>query len=118
MTLKRLLAKPIPRTDVDPIINEELAAILAACKPTRVFLFGSAARNEMTDASDLDLLVVVEDGSNLKQIKKKYYCRRKSHMWPVDALFMEQSEFQRKSQTGGVAMLCMQEGILLFEEKR
>jgi predicted nucleotidyltransferase len=117
MTLKRLLAKPISRTDVEPIISEELAALLTACKPANVFLFGSAARDEMTDASDLDLLVVVADGANLKDIKKKYYCRRKTHMWPVDVLFMEQSEFQMKSQIGGAAMLCLQEGILLFKEK-
>jgi hypothetical protein len=30
---------------------------------------------------------------------------------------MEESEFARKSQIGGVAMLCMQEGQIIFEGK-
>ncbi len=117
MSLNRLLAKPISRKDVEPVIGEELAAILASCDPINVFLFGSAARDDMTEDSDLDLLVVVADSANLKEIKKKYYCRRKSHMWPVDILFMKQSAFQAKSGIGGVAMLCIQEGVLLFEAK-
>lgn len=117
MTLNRLLAKPISRKAVEPAIGEELAVILASCDPIKVFLFGSAARDEMTEVSDLDLLVVVADSANLKEIQKKYYCRRKSHMQQVDILFMEQSDFQAKSRIGGVAMLCKQKGILLFEAK-
>lgn len=117
MTLKRLLSKPVPRAEADPFIEQELCVILACCKPVRVYLFGSAARNEMTDSSDLDLLVVLPDGENIKEAVKKYYSRPKTHSWPVDILFMEEAEFARKSQLGGVAMLCAQEGQVLFEVK-
>jgi predicted nucleotidyltransferase len=107
----------VRRADINPIIREEIAAILSSCKPKSVFLFGSAARDEMTDSSDIDLLVVVADGSDLKGIKQKYYCRRKTHTWPVDIIFLEQTDFDRKCQVGGVAMICKQEGILLHEAK-
>ncbi len=78
MSLRDLLSKPVRRADINPIIREVIAAILSSCKPKSVFLFGSAARDQMTDSSDLGLLVVVADGSDFKGIKLKYYCRRKT----------------------------------------
>jgi predicted nucleotidyltransferase len=42
--------------------------LVAAIQPTRIILFGSAARGEMREASDLDMLVVVPDGLPQQEI--------------------------------------------------
>ena len=112
--LKRLLAKPLLSDEVETLIQLELDSILGVCQPCCVYLFGSAARHQMTDASDLDLLVVLPDPSDLKVIKRSYYCRQKPHLWPVDLIFMQRSDFQIKSQIGGIAMICRQEGRIIF----
>lgn len=112
--LKRILAKKLDQALVTSLVQGELAEILAICQPIEVFLFGSAARDEMTDASDLDFLVVLPDQTDLKAIKKRYYCRKKQHDYPVDIIFMMESDFKQKAKIGGVAMICANEGRRLM----
>lgn len=45
----------------ETIINEMAECIVKEVNPVRIILFGSAARGELHDASDIDLLVI-EDG--------------------------------------------------------
>ncbi len=45
-------------------IDEALDRILEHCRPVEVILFGSAARGELQDSSDIDLLVVLADGDS------------------------------------------------------
>ena len=40
-------------------LDEALDRILEHCRPVEVILFGSAARGELQDSSDIDLLVVL-----------------------------------------------------------
>ncbi len=42
----------------DTIINEMAACIVKEVNPARIILFGSAARGELHNASDIDLLVI------------------------------------------------------------
>ncbi len=113
---QKLLAKKLDKEEVERLVQEEKDYILKTCQPRAIFLFGSAARDEMTEASDLDFLVVVRDGADLKEIKHRYYCSPRERKWPVDLVFLDQSSFDEKSHIGGVAMICLQEGRLLFQE--
>ena len=45
-------------------LDEALDRILEHCRPVEVILFGSAARGELQDSSDIDLLVVLADGDS------------------------------------------------------
>ena len=114
---KRILAKPLEPRVVEALITAERDDLLHICDPETIFLFGSAARGEMTDASDLDLLVVLKDDADFKTIKRQYYCRKKSHMFPVDIIFMSMSDFVEKSKIGGVAMICQKEGRILYGKR-
>lgn len=111
---QRLRAKAVPLDEVNSLIAAELTRVVGACKPLAVYLFGSAARGTMSEASDLDLLIVLDDHDDMKVAKAGYYRSRKGVVWPVDAIFMTRSEFARKSEVGGVAMMCMQEGRLIY----
>ena len=49
----------------DPqVVDEIVGRIVDAVQPLRIVLFGSAARGEMGPDSDLDILVVMPDGSD------------------------------------------------------
>ena len=45
-------------------ITEIVNRIVAAVSPLKIILFGSAARDEMTPDSDVDILVVMPDGTH------------------------------------------------------
>ena len=47
--------------------------IVEAVHPSRVILFGSAARGESGPHSDLDLLIVMPDGIHRRQTARRIY---------------------------------------------
>jgi predicted nucleotidyltransferase len=65
----------LPETDVfdtekitSVVIRAAVDRIVRALEPEKIFMFGSQARGEATDVSDLDLLVVMEsDESKLER---------------------------------------------------
>lgn len=54
-----LRPEPLPDTEVSRIVETKLRWILESCEPVAVWLFGSAAADAMTVASDIDLASVV-----------------------------------------------------------
>jgi predicted nucleotidyltransferase len=110
MSFRAVLAKPLAKTKVESLIEQELARIVDHVHPTIVYLFGSAVRNEMTDASDLDFLVIVSNDAPLKELKKRYYESPGARTIPVDAIFLTEKDFDIRSRLGGICMVCMDEG--------
>lgn len=49
-------------------IQEVVDLVVQTAGPLRVVLFGSAARGELRDGSDLDMMVVVSEGSDTLRI--------------------------------------------------
>ncbi|KAA0227132.1 nucleotidyltransferase domain-containing protein [bacterium] len=61
-------------TTPDPQLLEDLVRrIVEVAHPQRIILFGSAAREEMGPNSDLDVLVIVPDGTSKKESTQKIY---------------------------------------------
>lgn len=54
-------------------LDELIRRIRRVTEPTRVILFGSAARGEMTPDSDLDVLVVVNSDADVSSIDGRIY---------------------------------------------
>lgn len=50
--------------ELEQTINEAVRRMVDAVHPLRIVLFGSAARGELNEHSDLDFLVVVPRGMN------------------------------------------------------
>ena len=113
MTFQALLAKRLEATLVEGLVEQELARIVHSVRPTLVYLFGSAARGEMTDASDLDVLVVVPNEAPVKALKRRYYESPGERKIPVDVIFVTESDFDTRSRVGGVCMVCADEGRIL-----
>jgi predicted nucleotidyltransferase len=58
----------------DPkVIDELVRRIVEVAHPLRIILFGSAARGEMGPDSDLDVLVVMPDGTHRRRTAQKIY---------------------------------------------
>jgi predicted nucleotidyltransferase len=59
----------------DSVIDAVTARTVDAVRPLRIILFGSAARGEMGVESDLDLLVVVPDGTHRRRTAQAVHRR-------------------------------------------
>jgi predicted nucleotidyltransferase len=55
------------------MIEEIVRRVTTAVHPLRVVLFGSAARGEMGPRSDVDLLIVVPDGTRRRDASRKAF---------------------------------------------
>ncbi len=74
------------QTDVAAEIERLVSLIVAEAHPVRVILFGSAARGEMTPDSDIDLLVVMPDGTHRLHTMQRLYARIRGVRVPFDLL--------------------------------
>lgn len=78
----------LSRRDTRSIVEGKLGWILSACDPREVWLFGSAARDSMTEASDVDLAVVFEDSATLAVSRRTLYATPRTDDWPQDVVFL------------------------------
>lgn len=86
--------------DIDQHIDTAKNAILKIAEPRKIILFGSAARGDSTDTSDIDLLVIIRDGIEARQIDRRI---RRSLISPevsYDLIVMTESEFSKGVKEG------------------
>ena len=72
--------------------------ILSYISPLRIILFGSAARGEMTEYSDLDVLVVVADGSNCRDIARQLYRQFRGFPYAKDILVVTEHDVETQAE--------------------
>ncbi|MGZ3745573.1 MAG: nucleotidyltransferase domain-containing protein [Pseudobdellovibrionaceae bacterium] len=113
----KLIAKKISSEQIQNIIDIKLNWILRNSAPDKIILFGSAAAQEMTDASDIDLVLIYPDNSDLKKISLELAKTRPSEdNWPHDLIFETLDTFTKKVKKGGGACwVANLEGKILFE---
>ncbi|MFH1122257.1 MAG: nucleotidyltransferase domain-containing protein [Pseudomonadota bacterium] len=61
------------KTPGSELINEIVARITGTVHPLRIILFGSASRGQMDRNSDLDLLIIMRDGTHRRQTSRKIF---------------------------------------------
>ena len=78
-------------------IDELVRRIVEAVHPRRIVLFGSAGRGEMGSNSDLDVLVIMPDGTHRRKASQEIY----RHMWGFgfakDIVVVTESDVQEYS---------------------
>ena len=73
-------------------IDELVRRIVEAVHPRRVILFGSAARGEMGPNSDLDVLVIMPDGTHRRQTAQEVYRRLWGFGFAKDIVVVTESD--------------------------
>lgn len=112
----KLVATKLAPGEQEHIISKKLAWILQACNLERIVLFGSAARGEMTTASDVDLALIFNTEAELKVARNNVYRARPKDDWPHDILFYTTESLKLSAaQGGGAAYLIETEGKIMFQ---
>ena len=88
----------------------------SAHTPVKVILFGSYARGDANDGSDLDFLVVEQDIPNPAEEFLKLHRAASTCTTGVDILLMTESEFEKKRNWWTTpAYAAAREGKVLYE---
>lgn len=102
--------------EAERLIQECLAAILERTKPRLVILFGSAARQELTDQSDLDFLLVFDTPADCRNASAQARQGKPLGSIPVDLICVPWPEYVRKRDMGGVCMIAAEDGRILYHD--
>ena len=114
MSTLAFLKKKIAPAAVDAEVARVVARIVTEVKPLAVYIFGSAARGELTDQSDLDLLIILREEIEIKPARKAIAKIRPFSAFPLDLIWMSESTFAHKAARGGLAQVIQEEGKLVY----
>ncbi len=103
--LSKLKPNRTPPFDGMAIASSLVGKILQKMKVQKAILFGSAAVNEHTENSDLDILIVVENQLHIKQV---YSIVQTPYFSPiaVDWIVKTQKDFDQYKDIGGVCFMA------------
>ena len=82
-------------------LKEIVRRIVEVAHPLRIILFGSAARGEMTKNSDIDLMVVMPDGTHRRHAAQHLYHNMKGVSIVVDIVVATPEDLERHKDTIG-----------------
>ena len=106
---------PTPWAPTAERISTAVERLVAAARPCRIILFGSHARGDADDHSDVDLLVVEPTVSDRYEEMIRLNRALKGLVMPVDLLVVSELEFEHRSGTPGtVEHAARREGRVLY----
>jgi predicted nucleotidyltransferase len=96
-------------------IQEATRRLAKAALPEKIFLFGSYARGDAREKSDLDFLVVERKVKNRRKEMVRLHDAIRSMRIPVDILVVSQSTFDEWANVPGTVIhKAVSEGILCY----
>lgn len=105
-----------PSRTTNELIAEAVTSLVEALNPMEIYLFGSHASGTATKGSDVDLLVVVRDGSRTNLANTRLAYDATAHL-PVarDIVVQHESSFRRRaSWVSSLEREVVETGILLY----
>jgi len=98
------------------LIHEIVRRVLTVSKPDRIILFGSAAREQMTSDSDIDLLVVEPSPSDALRESVVIGDALRGLGFPFDVIVIGAERFEETKEIfGGIAYPAHKDGKVLYE---
>ncbi len=89
-TLQGMTPQPDARLATEQITPDVIAyiveKIVEATSPVKIILFGSRGRDEQTESSDLDLLVVQDSGRSCRQVRREIELLLWGRRFPIDLI--------------------------------
>jgi predicted nucleotidyltransferase len=108
--------KSVRRRLTDDLEREIVARIVAAARPARIVMFGSAAAGSMGRDSDVDLLVLEDNGADPREESVRIQAALSGLGLPFDVVVMSLARFnETKDVIGGIAYPAHKYGRVLYE---
>ena len=99
-------------------IKEMGRRIGAACNPERILLFGSHARGDATDKSDIDLLVIAHNTAPKPKRSAPLYSLLRDYPFSKDILVYTPDEIEEyRHLRASLIHRALEEGIVLYEKQ-
>ncbi|TAJ76973.1 MAG: nucleotidyltransferase domain-containing protein [Gallionellaceae bacterium] len=99
-------------------IQQAVDRLVAAAKPSKIILFGSYARGEATEDSDLDLMVIEQEVQNSGEEMIRLHRAVGDVGVGVDVLVYSDKEAARRSQVPGTVLYwAFKEGKVLYDAR-
>jgi predicted nucleotidyltransferase len=101
-----------------PFIDKIIPLIVSLVSPDQIILFGSYARGDNTEKSDIDLLILKKDLKNANTITDNIYMSFYDNKIkiPVDVLVVDYEKYNRlKNEIGYVYKTIDKEGRIIYE---
>lgn len=96
-------------------LDKLVKRIVEAVHPLKIILFGSAARDEMGPDSDMDVLVVMPDGTHRRHTAQYLYGQMHGVKIPFDIIVATPSDLEKHRNTIGlIYRTVLQEGKTLY----
>jgi predicted nucleotidyltransferase len=99
------------------LVSEIVKRILEVAEPRRIILFGSAATGQMTQDSDIDLLVLESAPGDARKESVRIRQAVRGLGYPFDIIVMAVERFEEsKDVVGGIAYPANKYGKVIYEE--
>ena len=96
-------------------LNDIVRRIVEVAEPERIILFGSVARGDANRHSDVDLLVV-KDGSDLRRLAARIYCRLYGVGAAMDIVMVTPRDVERYRDSHALVIKpALREGTVMYE---
>ena len=102
-------------TDVESIVRRIVERVVKKFDPIAVWLFGSMARGDCDKHSDVDLMVIIPDGTDCWATTVNILVELASSMLPKDVLVNTQSLFAgAEDMVGSIQHSVRRHGVMLY----
>jgi predicted nucleotidyltransferase len=96
-------------------LDELVRRIVDAVHPLRIILFGSAARGQMGPESDVDVMVVVPEGTHRRKTAQFLYTQLWGIPFAVDIIVATDEDIRTHADDiGYVYSWALREGVALY----
>ena len=100
---------------VETVTRQIVEQIVQLIHPTRIILFGSAAREGEKAAHDIDLLVVMPDGTHKRRTAQNLYRKITGVGMPFDIVVTTPSDLDRhRDNPGLIYRNILREGVEVY----
>lgn len=104
--------QPLP---LNEILTETIKRIKSVIQPTKIILFGSAARGEMHENSDIDLLIVTPSGTHRRKTAQKIYRNMIGVGFAADIVVVTEDDVERyKGNPGLIIHQALEDGRVIY----